>query len=166
MATEVPDAICDEFNTLAVRPRSFSLETERGRPMGKKGFSGLHYSEPDNGSAVLPLNFRFFIHNYSRETQNMAHLTIVANIIAKADKIDLVKSELTKLIEPTLTENGCVQYDLHQDNDNPAHFLFFENWESRELWQVHTGNQNLKDYMAATDGAIEEFTLHEMTKLS
>jgi hypothetical protein len=44
--------------------------------------------------------------------------------------------------------------------------LFYENRESRELWQAHVGNQHLKDYMAATDGAVEEFTLNEMATLS
>jgi quinol monooxygenase YgiN len=95
----------------------------------------------------------------------MANLTIVALITAKADKVDLVKSELEKLIETTRDEEGCVQYDLHQNNENPAHFLFFENWESRELWQRHMENQHLKDYLAATEGSIEDFTLHEMTQV-
>jgi len=93
----------------------------------------------------------------------MTQLTIVANIVAKADKIDLVKTELEKLIAPTLEENGCINYDLHQDNDNPAHFMFYENWSSRELWQAHMSNDHLKAYMAATEGAVESFTLNEMT---
>lgn len=96
----------------------------------------------------------------------MAKLTIVANIKAKADKIDLVKAELLKLIEITRAEEGCINYDLHQDNENPAHFLFYENWESRELWQVHMGNRHLEDYMTATEGAVEEFTLNEMTQIA
>ncbi|WP_026970787.1 putative quinol monooxygenase [Aliagarivorans marinus] len=95
----------------------------------------------------------------------MAKLTIVANIIAKQDKIELVKSELLKLIDVTRAEEGCINYDLHQDNENPAHFLFFENWESRELWQAHMGNQHLADYMAATEGAVETFTLNEMSQV-
>lgn len=73
----------------------------------------------------------------------MAKLTIVANIKTKADKID-----------------------LHQDNENPAHFLFYENWESRELWQTHMGNKHLAEYMAATEGAVEEFILNEMTQIA
>ena len=96
----------------------------------------------------------------------MAKLTIVANIKARAEKIDLVKAELLKLIDTTRAEEGCINYDLHQDNENPAHFLFYENWESRELWQVHMGNQHLKDYMAATEGAVDAFTLNEMTQIA
>ncbi len=96
----------------------------------------------------------------------MTKLTIVANIKANEDKIDLVKAELLKLIDITRAEEGCINYDLHQDNDNPAHFVFYENWESRELWQVHMNNQHLADYMAATEGAVAEFTLNEMTQIS
>lgn len=95
----------------------------------------------------------------------MPKLTIFANIIAIEEKIDLVKTELEKLIPITQAENGCIQYDLHQDNENPAHFMFYENWESREQWQTHMNNKHLADYMAATDGAVTEFTLNEMTHI-
>jgi len=93
----------------------------------------------------------------------MAKLTIVANIKANADKVELVKAELLKLIEITRSEAGCINYDLHQDNENPAHFMFYENWESRALWQTHMGAPHLAAYMKATEGAVAEFTLNEMT---
>lgn len=96
----------------------------------------------------------------------MPKLTIVAHIRANPNKIDLVRSELEKLIPITRAEEGCIQYDLHQDNADPAHFLFYENWESRELWQSHMGNKHLKDYMNATDGAVDEFTLFEMSYIN
>ena len=92
-------------------------------------------------------------------------LTIVARIEAKPDQIELVKSELIKLIEPTRAEAGCIQYDLHQDNNQPEVFLFFENWETRELWQAHMENDHLKAYMAATEGAVADFTLNEMSRI-
>lgn len=95
----------------------------------------------------------------------MTKLTIVANIYANADKVERVKNELQKLIEPTRKEAGCINYDLHQDNENKAHFLFFENWESRELWQQHMNSKHLTAYMAATEGAVESFTVNEMTQL-
>ena len=95
----------------------------------------------------------------------MTKLTIVANIHAKPDQIDLVKAELEKLLPITRAEEGCLQYDLHRDNDNPAHFMFFENWESRELWQKHTTAPHLAAYRAATDGAVAERTVTEMTHI-
>ncbi|MGZ9898858.1 putative quinol monooxygenase [Shewanella gaetbuli] len=96
----------------------------------------------------------------------MTKLTIIANIIAHEDSIELVKSELVKLIDVTRAEEGCINYDLHQDNDNPAHFTFYENWQSRKLWQNHMQNQHLAEYMTATQGHVASFTLNEMAQIA
>lgn len=93
----------------------------------------------------------------------MSQLTIVANIFAKPDQVELVKAELQKLVAPTLAEDGCLNYDLHQNNEDPAHFLFYENWESREQWLAHMEQPHLAAYAEATEGAVDHFTLHEMT---
>jgi len=92
-------------------------------------------------------------------------LTIVARIEAKKDSIELVKSELIKLIEPTRQEEGCLQYDLHQDNTASEIFIFYENWTNRELWQIHMATEHIKAYMEATEGAIEDFTVYEMSQV-
>ena len=97
----------------------------------------------------------------------MAKLTIVANIKAKADKIELVKEELLKLVALTRAEDeGCITYNLHQDNENPAHFLVYENWESNELLQKHIDSEHFKACMAVTEGVMEEFTVNEMTRIA
>lgn len=96
----------------------------------------------------------------------MTKLTIVAHIKANPEHVALVKSELEKLIDITRAEAGCINYDLHQDNENPAHFLFYENWESRELWRTHMENTHLAAYMEATEGKVDEFVLHEMTHIA
>jgi len=96
----------------------------------------------------------------------MSKLTIVANIYAQRGQIDLVKTELEKLVPITRREAGCIQYDLHQDNDHPSHFMLFETWESRKLWQTHMNAAHLAAYMEATEGAVAEFTLNEMTHIA
>lgn len=96
----------------------------------------------------------------------MSKLTIVANIHAAPDQISLVKAELEKLVPITRAEQGCLQYDLHQNHENPAHFLFYENWESRELWLTHMSAPHLAAYSAATAGAVEKFVLNEMTHIA
>jgi quinol monooxygenase YgiN len=96
----------------------------------------------------------------------MSKLTIIATIVAKQDNTDLVKAELIKLIAPTRFEEGCINYDLHQDNDNPAHFVFHENWESEALLEQHLASQHIADYMAATEGLIETFVINKMTHIA
>ncbi len=93
----------------------------------------------------------------------MAKLTIVAHIKAHRDKVELVKAELKKLVAPTLAEEGCLQYDLHQDNDDPSVFMFYENWESRAVWQKHMAAPHLAAYSKVVEGAVKEFIVHEMT---
>lgn len=92
-------------------------------------------------------------------------LTIVAKITAKPGHEAQVRAALTALIAPTLQEDGCLQYDLHVDNDAPGVFLFFENWTSRETWQAHMQSAHVKANGPATEGAIDSVELHEMTKV-
>ena len=96
----------------------------------------------------------------------MPRLTIVADITAKPESIAIVKAALEAIVGVTRTEEGCVQYDMHQDNQNPAHFLFFEIWESRALWQRHMNAAHLQEFRAKTEGAIAEFRLYEMTQVA
>jgi len=98
--------------------------------------------------------------------KSMSNLTIVANIIAENDHVELVRLELTKLIEPTRKEEGCIQYDLHQDNQNPAHFVFFEKWTSKQHLEAHLKNNHIAQYAQAVEGAIAQFTLNEMTHIA
>lgn len=93
-------------------------------------------------------------------------LTIVAQITAKPGEEGLVRAELEKLVPITRAEKGALQYDLHVDTENPGYFVFYENWESRDLWQTHMNAPHLAAYMAATDGAVDSFVLHEMSKIA
>ncbi len=92
-------------------------------------------------------------------------LTILAQITAAAGHEDHVRRELEKLIPITRAERGCLQYDLHADNTKPGFFVFYETWESRALWQDHMNAPHLQAYMAATEGAVQDFTLNELTKI-
>ncbi|MBK5254249.1 MAG: antibiotic biosynthesis monooxygenase [Peptostreptococcaceae bacterium] len=92
-------------------------------------------------------------------------LTLVALVKAKEEKRDFVKNEILKLIPITRTEEGNINYNLHQDNNDPNIFILYENWENRELWQNHMNNNHMVNYANATEDATVEWTLHELTKL-
>ena len=96
----------------------------------------------------------------------MTVLTLVANIKAIPGHADLVKAELLKLIDSTRAEEGCINYDLHVNNENPNHFVFHETWETRELWQNHMNAPHIVAYGAAVAGAVESWTLDELTLIA
>ncbi|MEM7739406.1 MAG: putative quinol monooxygenase [Pseudomonadota bacterium] len=95
----------------------------------------------------------------------MTDLTIVAHIFANSGDEHLVRAELDKLVPVTKAEEGCLRYDLHSDHEDPLHFMFYETWTSRALWQQHMNTPHLAAYSAATEGKVREFTLHEMQKV-
>jgi quinol monooxygenase YgiN len=49
----------------------------------------------------------------------MSVVTVAAKLVVREDAVETVKAELLKLIEPTRQEAGCIEYRLHQDNDDP-----------------------------------------------
>lgn len=93
------------------------------------------------------------------------NLTIVAKILAKPEKKDLVESQLFKLTRLTREEEGCVSYTLHQDNKNENLFFFYEEWETRELWKEHMKSAHIDEFKKATEGYLEEFTANEMKQI-
>jgi quinol monooxygenase YgiN len=91
-------------------------------------------------------------------------LTVVATIKAKNDTADKVRARLSKLVEPTRKEKGCVEYSLYRDNDNPSVFIFYENWESQTDLDVHMKSPHFKECFAAIEGLFE-IEVHRMSKV-
>jgi quinol monooxygenase YgiN len=96
---------------------------------------------------------------------NMSTVTIVAKVVAKKEYVEMVKSELLKLIAPTRNEEGCIEYRLHQDNVDPAVFIFYENWESEACLARHMASEHFKNYVCAVDGKLEEKIVQRMTMI-
>jgi quinol monooxygenase YgiN len=64
-------------------------------------------------------------------------LTVVAKIKAKPGLEEKVKQEVLGLIAPTRKEPGCLNYDLHQDQEDKSVLLLYENWVSRKDLDDH-----------------------------
>ncbi|MEC8917513.1 MAG: putative quinol monooxygenase [Pseudomonadota bacterium] len=69
---------------------------------------------------------------------------VVATSVAKEGKEKRYRESLLSLISPSRKEKGCLLYDLHQDQDNPAHFIFYEIWDSQESLNVHAASEHLQ----------------------
>jgi quinol monooxygenase YgiN len=54
----------------------------------------------------------------------MKILTCVAKITAIEKHKETVLYELSKIVIPTQNERGCINYDLHVDNENDKIFIF------------------------------------------
>ena len=75
-------------------------------------------------------------------------VTVVARIHAKSGMETETWKMLEGLLEPTRAEVGCINYDLHISSDDPAQFMFHENWSSKEALDQHLATPHLKAFMA------------------
>jgi quinol monooxygenase YgiN len=95
----------------------------------------------------------------------MSTVTVVAKVTAKSDAIEAVKAELIKMLAPTRQEEGCREYRLHQDNHNPAVFVFYENWMDISCLEQHMKSQHFLAYVAAVGDLIADKIVHKMTEI-
>ena len=92
-------------------------------------------------------------------------VTVFALLKAKPGMEETVKEELLALVGPTRTEEGCINYDLHQSLDYKGQFRFYENWTSKELLERHLESAHVKRFIAKADQLLAEppeITLWEM----
>ena len=87
---------------------------------------------------------------------NAKTLTVVAQFKAKPGKESQVRQELLSLVAPSRKDAGCVNYDLHQAQDNPALFLFHENWVSKAHLDAHLQKPALQAVLGRVGQLITE----------
>ena len=81
----------------------------------------------------------------------MKHITVVAIFQAKPGKEAELKKALISLVAPTRKETGCINYDLHTSPEDPAKFLFYENWTSKAALDAHLQNDHIKALLPRVD---------------
>ena len=71
-------------------------------------------------------------------------LRVVAHITAKPDTVDETKKVLLGLIEPTRAEEGCVTYELLQNNADPTDLTFVEEWSGDGALDAHLATPHIQ----------------------
>lgn len=81
----------------------------------------------------------------------MNTITVVATFQARPGKESELRNVLLGLLAPTRKEAGCVNYDLHQSPEEPARFLFHENWTSQAALDAHLQSAHIKALLPRVD---------------
>ena len=69
------------------------------------------------------------------------------------------------LVNPTRSEPGCINYDLHQAADDKSQFMFYENWKSMDDLEKHREMPHMKAFKQKIGGFLAkpmEVTLFKM----
>jgi quinol monooxygenase YgiN len=68
---------------------------------------------------------------------------VVAHIVAREGEERRVLAELEKLVEPTRGEPGCRKYELFVNKENPADFVFVEEYDDDGAFQAHMDSKHV-----------------------
>ncbi len=85
----------------------------------------------------------------------MEAITVTAVLKAKPGREHELRGELIKMIGPTRTEPGCLEYVLNESIEDSLTFSFYERWENADAVQAHLDSEHYREYRRATEELIE-----------
>ena len=107
------------------------------------------------GLATVPLLGSQVLGARVRKKMPKDGVTLIAEVQAKPGEEAAVKKALVAMVEPTREEDGCFCYNLHQQGDDKARFMFYEQWKDQDALDKHMQTEHMKTLQAALDGKIE-----------
>ena len=78
-------------------------------------------------------------------------LRVVAHLKAKPDKIEETREALLGLIRATRAEDGCIAYELMQNNADPTDFTFVEEWSDNATLDAHLQTEHINHVVQRAD---------------
>ena len=96
----------------------------------------------------------------------MNKIVIVAKLKVKKEFFDEVYKELIKLHTNTHKyDEGCIQYDLHEDIEDKYSFTFIETWENEESLSKHEKKEHFITFVGSVENKLESLTIDKLSKL-
>jgi len=76
-------------------------------------------------------------------------LSLVAFLYAKPGKEEELGARLQALVDISRAEEGCINYDVHQSEQDPTVFVMYENWTDRSELDKHFEMPYMKEMVVA-----------------
>jgi len=84
-------------------------------------------------------------------------ITVIATFQATPGREAELRNALIGLVAPTRQEAGCVNYDLHSSPEDPAKFLFYENWTGKTALDAHMVTPHVQKLLPRVDELCAAF---------
>lgn len=75
--------------------------------------------------------------------------TMIVHLQVKKGEEKKLVDEAKPCIAATRKEAGCVAYELHQDQEDPTKFVFFEKWKSVKDLEAHLAAEHTKKFVGS-----------------
>lgn len=94
-------------------------------------------------------------------------INLTAIIRSKPGNATAMKAFLLELVSESTKEPACLQYDLHQSDDDENMFIFHEIWQGEEGLNIHNGQPHIKQFGENVADIIDgPVVIYKTTKLS
>ncbi|WP_330115167.1 putative quinol monooxygenase [Pseudomonas sp. JS3066] len=85
----------------------------------------------------------------------------------RPEKADEFESLFRAYVEPSRAEEGCVEYHMLRDAQDPSLFIFFEVWQSRAAFDFHCALPHMQSFHENRMDYLErDFDIREIKMLS
>ena len=78
-----------------------------------------------------------------------------AHLMAKPGCEERLKASLEQLVRNCQYHKGLLVYRLHQDLEDPTHFVFYEQFASREDYLSHSKSEELASFRQEVQDLLE-----------
>ena len=82
-------------------------------------------------------------------------LRVIAHFRAKPDTVDALKNLLATLIEPTRAEDGCITYELWQNDQDPTDITFVEEWTNHAALETHLATEHIQSALGQLGDLVD-----------
>lgn len=93
-------------------------------------------------------------------------LAVNAIFVARPGAEGEVLDRLRSLLAPTRAEGGCLRYDLHRSEDDPAVFAMIEEWATRADWERHIRSPHVAEWQSTSGQFVAEASVHALREVS
>jgi len=77
---------------------------------------------------------------------NDKKFTVMVAGVAKAGMEDYIKDYLTRLMEHSRRDKGCIIYNVHQSTHDTREFMMYSVWKSEEAFEEHNQKPELQEF--------------------
>ena len=83
-------------------------------------------------------------------------IVLVARLKVRDDAIDATKGAALAIVEASRSEEGNINYDIHQALDDPTVFIWHETWKHKTAVDDHFATEFFQNFFATVEPLAAE----------
>ncbi len=92
-------------------------------------------------------------------------IVLIARLKVREDAVERAKELALGIVGPSREEEGCHNYDVHQQLDDPTVFVWHETWRDRTALDEHFGKSYFQEFFAEAGALAAEPPLIMQTRM-